>query len=279
MEKKPLVILVTGASSGIGLDASLLFLRRGAVVYGAARRVELLKPIEDNGGHGLFCDVTDVKSIADCISKVIEREGKIDVLVNNAGFGLGGSIEEVPLEEAKRQFDVNVFGLTEMTKAVLPYMRKQKSGRIINVSSIGGQFSSPFLGWYHASKWCVEALSDSLRMETRPYGIKVSIIEPGLTRTDWGVITAKNIRKNSVIEDYSYNANKVAEYYEKYYVSTNTKIAKPIIIAKAIMKAAFSKHPKARYRTGTFASLYVNGHKYLPTWFYDFAMRILMKTK
>lgn len=279
MEKKPLVILITGASSGIGLDTALEFLKKGAVVYGAARRVELLKPIEDSGGHGLFCDVTDIKSIAKCVKEVIKKEKKIDVLVNNAGFGLGGSVEEVPLEEAKRQFDVNVFGLTEMTKAVLPYMRKQKSGRIINVSSIGGQFSSPFLGWYHASKWCVEALSDSLRMETRPYGIKVSIIEPGLTRTDWGVITAKNIRKNSVIDEYSYNANKVAEYYEKYYVSTNTKIAKPVVIAKAIIKAAYSSHPKARYRTGTFASLYVNGHKYFPTWLYDFAMRILMKTK
>ncbi|MBQ0004027.1 MAG: SDR family NAD(P)-dependent oxidoreductase [Treponema sp.] len=279
MKNKPLIILITGASSGIGLDTALSFLNRGAVVYGAARRVELLKPLEDKGGYGIFCDVTDAASILNCVNKIIKREGRIDILINNAGFGLGGSVEEVPLEEAKKQFDVNVFGLTEMTKAVLPYMRKQKSGRIINISSIGGKFSSPFLGWYHASKYCVEALSDSLRMELHQFGIKVSIIEPGLTRTDWGKITAKNIRKNSLIEDYSYNADKVAEYYEKYYVSTNTKISKPSVITKIIQKAAFSKHPKPRYKAGTFSSFYIYGSKFAPTWLYDFAMRILMKIK
>lgn len=273
------VVLVTGASGGIGLETSLNLLKKGMIVYGAARRTELLKPIEENGGKALFLDLTDSKSISECVRQVIKNEGHIDVLVNNAGFGLGGSIEDIPLQDAKNQFDVNVFGLTEMTKAVIPFMRKEHSGTIINISSIAGRFSSPFLGWYHASKYAVEALSDSMRMELWPFGINVSIVEPGLIRTDWGKIAGKNIRKFSQNGEYSYNADKVAEYYEKYYSKENKRIANPKVISNVITKAVLSKKPKTRYRAGTFALFYTESKKFLSDRFFDFCMKIMMKQK
>ena len=196
-EKK--VAFVTGASSGIGLDTAMKLIEKGFTVYGAARRTVLMEPLLKKGGKTMFLDLTDAESVRKCVQEVIETEGRIDVLINNSGYGLGGGIENVSIEDAKRQFDVNVFGLAEITRLFLPYMRAQHSGTIINISSMAGRFSSPFLGWYHASKYAVEALSDSLRMELRPFGINVVIIEPGLIKTDWGVITAQSIRKQSAL--------------------------------------------------------------------------------
>ncbi|WP_318677906.1 oxidoreductase [Treponema sp.] len=250
------VALVTGASSGIGLDTCLRLIQKGYTVYGAARRIELMKEIEEKGGNILRLDLCDEKSIEECVKTILDKEGKIDVLVNNAGFGLGGGLEDVPIADARNQFEVNVFGLISLTQKVLPSMRNQRSGKIINISSMAGRFATPFSGWYHGTKYCVEALSDSLRLEVAPFGIKVVIIEPGLIQTDWGVIHGKNIRKYSGSTAYKTNANLVADYYEARYVK-NKKLSPASVIAKQIVKASEAKHPKRRYIAGTLAKPYI----------------------
>ena len=163
------VALVTGASSGIGLETTLALLKKGFTVYGAARRLSLMTEIQENGGNILYLDLTDDDSIQSCVKKIAEKEGCIDVLINNSGYGLGGSVENVSIAQAKSQFEVNVFALVRLTQLVLPYM--------------AGRFSSPFLGWYHASKYAVEALTYSLRLELSSLKIKAVLIEPGLIKT------------------------------------------------------------------------------------------------
>lgn len=272
------VALVTGASSGIGLDTALRLCEKGFKVYGAARRVELIKPLEEKGGEAVFLDITKEDSVRECVSSILEKEGRIDLLVNNAGFGLGGAVEDVPLEEVRRQFEVNLFGLAEITKQVLPTMRNQGSGRIVNISSMAGRFSSPFLGWYHATKYSVEAFSDALRLEVKPFGIKVSIIEPGLIKTDWGVIAAKNIRKYSESSAYKNDADSVAGFYERNY-SKDSGISEPSVISKAIVKAATRKNPKIRYSVGRYSKLFIWLKKHIPERFYDFALLKVLKRR
>lgn len=269
------IALVTGASSGIGLDASLRLIQQGYTVYGAARRTELMKSIVDNGGHALYLDLFDQKSIDECVKTILDKEGKIDLLVNNAGFGLGGSIEDIPIEEAKKQFEVNVFGLASLIQKVLPSMREQHSGRIVNISSIAGRFSSPFTGWYHGTKYCLEAISDALRLEVKPFGIKVVLIEPGMIQTDWGVIHGRNIRKYSGQTAYSKNANTVSDYYESKY-ETKKNLSDPRVITKQIIKAATAKNPKRRYVAGKFAKPYVFFKRILPDGIFDTATALFM---
>ena len=276
-EKK--VAFVTGASSGIELDTAMKLIEKGFTVYGAARRTVLMEPLLKKGGKTMFLDLTDAESVRKCVQEVIETEGRIDVLINNSGYGLGGGIENVSIEDAKRQFDVNVFGLAEITRLFLPYMRAQHSGTIINISSMAGRFSSPFLGWYHASKYAVEALSDSLRMELRPFGINVVIIEPGLIKTDWGVITAQSIRKQSGDTEYAKNASGAAEYYEKHYCLENSSASNPDVVSKTIVRAACKKHPRSRYLTGKNAVLFVLAKKTLPDKIYDAITCLIMGQK
>src|SRR5437879_11777956 len=165
------VALVTGASSGIGASAARKLHDLGYVVYGAARRVERMKDLADAGIEVLPMDVTDQESMRDGVRRIIDAHGRIDVLVNNAGYGSYGAIEDVPLDEARAQFEVNVFGAAALIQLVTPHMRAQGSGRIINISSMGGKIYTPFGGWYHGTKFALEALSDSLRNELRPFGI------------------------------------------------------------------------------------------------------------
>ena len=272
------VALVTGASSGIGMGAALKFIDEGFTVYAAARRTELMAEISKKGGKVIKLDLCDSASIKDCVETIKEKEGRIDVLVNNAGFGLGGSIEDLPMEEVRKQFDVNVFGLGELTQKVLPVMRNQKSGRIINISSMAGRFSSPFSGWYHATKYSVEAFSDALRMEVAPFGIKVVIIEPGMIQTDWGVIHGKNIRKYSGNTAYSENANAAAKFYETGYVNKNN-LTDPKVISNLIVKTALVKNPRARYSAGKMSKTYIFLKKILPDCLYDMATRLSLKIK
>ena len=159
------VALVTGASSGIGEQTALELLRRGFTVYGAARRAERMSGLTDAGGHAIAMDVTDDTSMRAAVDRIIAEQGRIDVLVNNAGYGSYGALEDVPIDEARRQFEVNVFGLARITQLVLPGMRERRSGTIVNISSIGGRIYEPLGAWYHATKFAVEGLSDSLRVE------------------------------------------------------------------------------------------------------------------
>ncbi|MCB0561426.1 MAG: SDR family NAD(P)-dependent oxidoreductase, partial [Phaeodactylibacter sp.] len=144
------VVLITGASSGMGKDAALQLIQEGNIVYGAARRVNKMKSLVEAGGYALEMDVTQEEQIVAGVKKIMEEQGRIDVLVNNAGYAVYGAVEDISMEDARRQFDVNIFGLARLTKEVLPHMRKQKAGKIINISSMGGKVYTPLGAWYHA---------------------------------------------------------------------------------------------------------------------------------
>ncbi len=254
------VALITGASSGIGRAAAELFGKRGYIVYAAARRMDLLNEFASESVKPISLDVADDQSMRDCVEKVLAAEGRIDVLVNNAGYGSYGAVEDTPLEEARRQFDVNVFGLARMTQLVLPSMREAGRGKIINVTSMGGRVWSPFGAWYHASKFAVEGLSASMRLELEPFGIDVVVIEPGAIATPWGTIAAQHLRETSKEGAYAADAARAAEKLEKRYAQSGV-MTKPGTVARMIVKAAASKHPRTRYLLGYGAKPMVYIHK------------------
>jgi len=179
--KQSMVVLVTGCSSGIGRNICESLSRRGHVVAASARNVEELEGI--TASMKLKIDVTDEASVKRSVNRIIETYGKIDVLINNAGYSMRGALEEVNSDKIRDMFDVNVFGIIRMTQAVLPSMRQQRAGRIINIGSVSGQFAQSLNGGYCASKYAVEALSDTLRMELKEFGIQTTVIEPGPMQT------------------------------------------------------------------------------------------------
>jgi short-subunit dehydrogenase len=191
------VALVTGASSGIGEAIALELNRLGFVTYAAARRTDQMEHLKGIGIRVLRLDLTDSLSIHDCIAAIRKESGGIDLLVNSAGYGLYGSVEEVALDEARHQLQVNLFGLAEITKLVLPEMRSRRKGKIVNISSVGGVASSPYGGWYHASKFALEGLSSSLRQELSPFGVDVVIVRPGAIRSGWRVVAGESLLRNS----------------------------------------------------------------------------------
>jgi len=265
------VILITGASSGIGYDAAETLARQGHRVYAAARRLERMEPLKSLGVQVIRMDVTDEESMQEGVRKVIQSEGRIDVLVNNAGYGFFGAIETVPMEDARRQLEVNVFGLARLTQLVLPHMRKQGSGRIINTSSIAGKMVFYMGGWYNVTKYSVEAFSDALRMEMKPFGIDVVMIEPGAIKTDWGIIAAKHLKESSAGSAYETVGTQWADNMDWFY-KTNL-LSSPHVITKAISQAVNSRHPKARYCRGRFSIIGRLAHALMPARWWDAAMR------
>ncbi|HMI60043.1 MAG TPA: oxidoreductase, partial [Puia sp.] len=219
------IVLITGASAGIGKATALLLLEKGYIVYGAARRVEKMNDLLAMGAKILAMDVTDETSMTSGIDTIIRTEGRIDVLINNAGFGSYGALEDVPISDARYQLEVNLFGPARLTQLVLPHMRRQGSGKIINVSSIGGKAAMPLGGWYHASKFALEAYSDSLRMEVRPFGIDVIVIEPGGIQSEWGDIATNNMIKVSAGTAYKTLIDGAVRMTEK--MKANKKAAAP----------------------------------------------------
>ena len=242
------VVLLSGASSGIGKEAARTLKKAGAVVYGAARRMEMMKDLESDGIRVLPLDLTDEDSIEACAKSIIKREGRIDILVNNAGYGSYGAIEDVPISEARRQFEVNVFGLARLTQAVLPSMRAKRFGRIINISSIAGKIYTPFGGWYHATKFALEAFSDCLRLEVEPFGIKVVVIEPGGIKTEWGTLAAEHLRKISGNGAYAQAASRAADSMLRTY--QGDRLSPPSLVAEAIREAVAAIKPRTRYAVG-----------------------------
>lgn len=240
--------LVTGASSGIGKSTVELLLSAGATVYAAARRVEKMEDLEKAGVHLIKMDVTDEDSLISGVNSILEKEGSIDILVNNAGYGSYGAIEDVPIDEARRQFEVNIFGLARLTQLVLPGMRQNRYGKIVNISSMGGKIYMPFGGWYHATKHALEGFSDCLRLETEPFGVDVIIIEPGGIATEWGAIAAENLKKTSGSGAYAVAANKTADGMAKRY--SGNQLSPPGLIAETILKTVTAGRPKTRYATG-----------------------------
>jgi NAD(P)-dependent dehydrogenase (short-subunit alcohol dehydrogenase family) len=228
-------ILITGASSGIGRAAALELLRAGHTVYGSARRVESMAAIGSAGGRVLQLDVTVEADLERAVQTIVEEQRRIDVLINNAGQGLYAAAEDMPLEEARHQFEVNLFGPARLTQLVLPHMRAQRSGRILNVSSMGGEIAFPLGAWYHASKHALEGYSDALRQEVKRFGIDVVLIQPGITRTEFGDVTVRALREHSGRGAYRELAEAMARSTETMY-GQNSRASDPTVVAKAIRK-------------------------------------------
>lgn len=261
------VALVTGGSSGIGESTARALLARGFTVYAVARRVDRMLELASEGVHTFAMDVTDDASMVSGVERIIEEQGRIDVLVNNAGYGSYGAVEDVPIDEARRQFEVNVFGLARLVQLVTPHMRAQGSGRIINISSIGGKFYEPFGAWYHATKFAVEGFSDSLRMELRPFGIKVVLIEPGPIRTEWNEIARDSLLERSgegAYASYARHAYGVMERFDE-----PSRASTPEEVADKIVKAALAKRPAARYPVGRGARTITTSRDLLPDRVFD----------
>ncbi len=236
------VVIVTGASSGIGKETVRRFLDEGYEVYAGARRLDAMRDLGQSGAHLVYLDLTKGESIDACVAQVLSQSGRIDVLVNNAGYGAYGAVEEVPLSAARDQMEVNLFALAHLIQAVLPAMRERRSGRIINVTSIGGRVWSLLGAWYHASKFAVEGFSDALRNELRPFGIDVIVVEPGAIKTEWGSIAAENVKKTSAQGPYRELAEAAARI-----LSMESIGVPPRMIADTIWRAASVRHPQPRY--------------------------------
>ncbi|MGO4255552.1 oxidoreductase [Marmoricola sp. RAF53] len=242
------VALVTGASSGIGARTVTELLAAGFTVYAVARRVERMQDLAAAGAHVLAMDVTEDASMVAGVERIVAEQGRIDVLVNNAGYGSYGAVEDVPIDEARRQFDVNVFGLARLTQLVTPHMRAQGAGRIVNVSSIGGKFYEPFGAWYHATKFAVEGFSDCLRLELKPFGIKVVIIEPGPIITEWNEIARDSLLERSGSTAYARWAKRAHQVLTEF--DKPGRASTPETVARKIRKAATTARPAARYPVG-----------------------------
>lgn len=270
-----MIVLVTGASSGIGYESAILLAKKGHKVYGAARRLDRMEPLREFGVTPVSLDVTSEASMKACVEFVLAAEGRIDVLVNNAGYGYFGAIENVTMEEARRQLEVNVFGLARLTQLVLPSMREHGSGRIVNVSSVAGRVVFPFGGWYHVSKYSVEALSDALRIELKPFGIDVALIEPGGIGTDWGIIAARHLEASSQDTPYAPSAEKEAKLM--HFAYSGKFLARPTVVSRAIGKAVNARHPRHRYHPGTGSRFLLGLHALLPVRWWDALMRLVVK--
>lgn len=260
------VILVTGASSGIGKAAAERLIKDGHTVYVAARRIQLMDDLKALGALPLAMDITSESEVQAVMQTIASAHNGLDVLINNAGFAIYGAVEDVSIEEAKRQFDVNIFGLARITQLALPYMRERRSGTIINISSMGGKIYTPLGAWYHATKHALEGWSDCLRLELAPFGIKVVIIEPGIIKTGFDDVMLAPMLEKSGSGAYATMAKKVAEGTEKAY---SRQSAGPEIIARTISKAVASNHPKTRYAAGPMAKISISTRKWLSDKMFD----------
>ncbi|CDU15594.1 oxidoreductase [Vibrio coralliirubri] len=247
------VIFITGASSGMGKDTAMDLIKQGYIVYCAARRVEEMNDLKLAGGYVLQLDISNEQDIARCVNQIIDEQGRIDVLWNNAGYGLYGSVEETSLDDARYQFEVNVFGLARLTQLVTPFMREDRSGTIINTSSIGGKIYAPMGAWYHASKHAIEGFSDCLRLEIEPKGINVVVLEPGAIKTEFPEVMSKQVLGNSGNGPYQDLAKRVSNLSLK--ESGKDGAGSPTsVISKVIQEIINSPKPKTRYAAGKFST-------------------------
>jgi NAD(P)-dependent dehydrogenase (short-subunit alcohol dehydrogenase family) len=267
------VVLITGASSGIGEDAALRFLAAGFTVYGVARRVERMQHLTESGVHVFSMDVTDDSSIVAGVERIVAAHGRIDVLVNNAGYGSYGAVEDVALDEARRQFEVNLFGLARLSQLVIPHMRAQGSGRIINIASIAGKIYTPLAGWYHATKFAVEGLSDAMRVELAPHGIDVVLIEPGPIRTEWNAGARDTLVSSSAGGAFAAQARRAAAILKT--ADAPGIGSEPDVVGKKILKAATTRFPAPRYPVGRGARTAVLARRALPDRVLDLGVRAL----
>lgn len=257
------VAIVTGGSSGIGELTARQLKERGYTVYAAARRTDRMKGLERSGIRTRSLDLTVDRSMKDLVDVVMAEQGRIDLLINNAGFGAFGAVETVSMADARAQFEVNVFGLARMTQLVLPQMRTARRGRVVNVSSIAGYVAEPYGAWYHASKHAVEGLSDCLRMEMKPFGVDIVLVEPGPVRTEWNAIAANSLVSSSRGTPYAKQAKATRRALK---AMNSGMFAVPASrVAEVIVAAAMADRPSARYPVGRRAAAIMAASKYLPT--------------
>lgn len=268
------IILITGASAGIGRATAELLLKKGARVYAGARRVERMRDLAALGAKILALDMTNEASLKSAAETILKAEGRLDALINNAGYGAHGALEDVPLQEARRQFEVNLFGLARLTQLALPAMRAAGRGRIINISSIAGKITMPTGGWYHASKHALEAYCDALRLEVAQFGIQVVLIEPGPIKTEWDNTALANLTKYSGSGPY---APLVRRITEKFRAGYRSGAPGPAVVAAVILKALLSSSPAARYPVPLSASFILCLKWLLPDRLMDFAIRAILK--
>ncbi|GAA3923843.1 oxidoreductase [Chitinophaga oryziterrae] len=249
IEEMTKTVLVTGASSGIGQATAIYMAQKGYKVYGAARRIEKMQELKEYGIQPIALDIISDDSVVACVDKVLDETGSVDILINSAGLGSYGALEDVPIAEAKKQLEINLFGVARLIQLVLPGMREKKYGKIVNISSVGGKVGLPMGSWYHASKFAIEGLSDSLRNEVRQFGVDVIVIEPGGTKSEMTTIGADDMMRVSGNTVYG----KLAAAIGKMYSSMEKNAVDPIVIAKLIKKGIEAKHPRTRYIGGTMA--------------------------
>ena len=246
------VVLITGTAYGIGKSTAELLIDKGHIVYGGDILVEENLYLNDIGGTALEMDVTNQEHIDKAINQIISEQGRVDVLVNNAGLGVYGAIEDVSMEDIYYQYDVNLFGLARVTKAVLPHMRAKKSGLIINISSVLGETYGPLAGWYLSTKHALEGWSDALRVELKEFDIDVVVVQPGAINTNFSNVTKTYIDK--------YRENSAYQHlYGEPITDTGNEVlsnqSDPIVIAKVINKAMNARNPKTRYAAGAYSKI------------------------
>jgi NAD(P)-dependent dehydrogenase (short-subunit alcohol dehydrogenase family) len=267
-------VLVTGCSSGIGRATAEHLVDRGRTVYATARRAESIQDLAERGCVTLELDVTEEGSMRTAVDAVELAEGAVGVLVNNAGYSQSGAVETVPLDQVRRQFETNVFGLIRMCQLVLPGMREQGWGRIVNVSSMGGKLVFPGGGIYHATKHAVEAISDALRFEVRGFGVDVVTIEPGLIRTRFGEAAVASIEEGAGDGPYAEFNDAVARKTAGAYEGGMARLgAGPEAVARKIEKAITARRPKPRYPVTASARVLLGQHALMTDRMWDAMMR------
>ncbi len=236
------VVLITGISSGIGRETALFLSRKGFKVYGATRNLDHNKSLLQEGVEVVYLDLANEESIKEAIRYILSKESRIDVLVNNSGFGIIGSIEETPIEKAKELFETNLFGQVRVINELIPVMRKQGKGKILNIVSVESEIVIPFFGWYSASKSAFEMITQTLRVELKPFGIDVVSIWPTGTKTKWFENAKKHVH-TAEESPYHKRLNKVLQLLEKAYLA----YIHPLRVSKVILKVINSRNTKPRY--------------------------------
>jgi NAD(P)-dependent dehydrogenase (short-subunit alcohol dehydrogenase family) len=262
-------VLITGCSSGIGWATAERLARRGWTVYATARNVEAIASLREYGCRLLPLDVTGEESMRSAVEEVEGSEGAVGVLINNAGYSQSGAVEVVAMENVRRQFETNVFGLARMCQLVLPGMRRQGFGRIVNLSSMGGRLTLPGAGYYHASKHAVEAISDALRFEVRGFGVDVVVIEPGLIRTGFAETAVDSMGEDGGGPYAGFDAGVARATRDNYEKGPLAKLGgDPEVVAKTIERAISVARPRARYTVTPSAKLLISARGLLPdrTW-------------
>lgn len=266
MSKK--TVLVTGASSGMGRETAIKLRQKGYKVYAVARRFEKLEELELYGCIPIKMDITINEEVEGVIDRIKRENGGVDILVNAAGYAVQGSVEETSLEDAKQQFDVNLFGLARLTQLVLPYMRETRRGKIINITSIAGKVYGPLSAWYIASKHALEGWSDSLRVEVKAFGIDVVIVEPGAINTELISVYIDPMVKRSGDGAYKDMTKSLAKWSRER-ASNPKQSSPPSVIANVILKAIQAKRPKIRYAAGKTARTMLLSRKLLNDRIFD----------